>query len=884
MNLHVLRLPKLIAEFRSSAIFGVLIIAMLWAGVLLKYSEDVQGDKRDAERSNHNFAMVFEENVLRSIGEIDKAILYLRRSIETYQGSIDYRSLVNTTDVLSEIINQVAIIDAHGISRGSNASPDPGKVIDVSDREHFRVHLNSNEDKLFTSKPLIGRASEKWSVQFTRRISNKDGSFAGVVVASLNPEHLTKFYDKIDFGSSASIALIGSDGVVRSSGGSAGSFVLGQDLRGTELFRLMQAGSNATFESVKIADREAQLVTVRKVRGHPLWVSVSTNQDEIYKGSLATLQSNSIAAALLTLIILGAIERILRTETKARQKAEQLQLTLENMSQGIMMVTKNLDVAIINRRCGELLDLPPEFIKAPPHFDNLLDYQTRNGTLRDLAILTDQPVDHAGAASIGRSPVVGERVMPNGTVIEVRRVHVPDGSFVHTFTDITKRREAEDRVTRLAAEDPLTGLPNRRVFRSALEAISRGGSPGRDDAEPACDFAVLFLDLDRFKVVNDTLGHRIGDLLLKEVAQRLKCALGSKELLARLGGDEFAIVVPELESRAALEELTQRLVDAVVQPYEIDGYQIRTSISIGLAVGPHDGAATDDLLMAADLALYAVKASSRGSYKFYQKSMNEELRERRHIEMDLREAVERGELELHYQPIIDLRRNAVIGFEALARWNHPRRGLVPPAVFIPIAEDSGLILALGEWALAEACRKALQWREDIKIAVNISPVQLSAPNLPDMVERILRETSLAPNRLELEITERIFLDDSEKTLATLRRLKELGVGICLDDFGTGYSSLSYLRSFPFDKIKIDRAFVSDLSEGTEHVVIVQAVVSIARALGMTTTAEGVETTAQQQFLAALGCDEAQGYLFSRPVPIEKLREMSAEWAISRLAA
>jgi diguanylate cyclase (GGDEF)-like protein len=884
MNLHLLQLPKLVAERRSSAVFGMVIIAMLWAGVFLKYAGDIQEDKREAERTNRNFAMVFEENVLRSIGEIDKALLYLRRSVETRQGSTDFGTIVNTTDVLSEIIVQVAIIDAKGIMRASNAGPQPAPALDLSDREHYRVHVGSKQDRLFISKPVIGRASGKWSVQFSRRFLNRDGNFAGVVVASLNPAHLTQFYDKIDYGSSASIALIGSDGVVRSSGGSAADFALGQDLAGTELYSRMRAGSNATFEDGSTAD-DSRLVTVRKVRDNPLWVSVSTNNNEIYKTSLAALQLNAFAAVVLTLIILAAMERILRTEARARLKAEQLQLTLENMSQGIMLVTKDLQIPIINSRCGELLGLPSDLVERPPRFDQLVELQADMGEVRDVTEWTGPTVAaHSGTSDASGQFTISERRMPNGSVIEVRSGHLSDGSFVQTFTDITKRCEAEAHVARLASEDPLTRLPNRRVFSSTLDQLSRQACPASADAAPDMAFAVLFLDLDRFKVVNDTLGHRIGDLLLQEVANRLKGALPAGALLARLGGDEFAVVQTSVESRAALETLANSLTEVVSQPYEIDGHRIRSSVSIGIAVGPRDGDNTDDLLMAADLALYAVKAGTRGTYRFYQKAMNEEINDRRQIEMDLREALERNELELHYQPIIDLRRNAVTGFEALARWRHPVRGMVPPAVFIPVAEDSGLILPLGTWALTEACRRAAEWPDDLKVAVNLSPVQFSTPNLYDAIKSTLAETGLAPHRLELEITERIFMEDSEKTLSILHRLKQLGIRIAMDDFGTGYSSLSYLRSFPFDKIKVDRAFVSDLAAGTEHVVIVQAVVSIARALGMTTTAEGVETVGQQEFLAALGCDQGQGYLFSAPVPIAKVPELMAEWAAARTLA
>jgi predicted signal transduction protein with EAL and GGDEF domain len=381
------------------------------------------------------------------------------------------------------------------------------------------------------------------------------------------------------------------------------------------------------------------------------------------------------------------------------------------------------------------------------------------------------------------------------------------------------------------------------------------------------------------------LGHRVGDLLLRDVANRLKSSLRPNDELARLGGDEFAIMIPSLHSGVEVEMLANRLVKAVDQPYEIDGCQIRSSISIGIAIGPADGATPDDLLIAADLALYAVKASGRGSYKFYQNSMSKEFNERRQTEIDLRDAIDRAELKLHYQPIVDLRSNALTGFEALVRWEHPTKGVVPPTAFIPVAEDSGLILPLGEWVLAEACRRAAEWPENLRVAVNLSPVQFTDPNLLHKIERVLAESGLPPGRLELEITERIFMDSSEATLTTLRRLKHLGIRISMDDFGTGYSSLSYLRSFPFDKIKVDRVFVSDLGFDTEHIVIVQAVVSIANALGMIATAEGVETEEQRRVLAGLGCDEAQGYLFGGPVPGEKVGEvLQHRAAVKTLAA
>ncbi len=852
---------------------------MLWGGVAVSYREDVRQDFRDVERRNQNYAMIFEENVLRSIGEIDKALLYLRRSVEAAKDTTNFQTIVNRTDVLSEIIVQVAIIDSHGISQGSNALPDPhNKVIDVSDREHFRVHVHSKEDKLFISKPVIGRASGKWSVQFTRRFLNKDGSFAGVVVASMNPAHFTNFYDKIDLGSTTSVALIGADGVVRSSGGGAvARLSLGEDLSGSNLVSRMLAGADTTFEDPGSSPEDTLLVSARNVRGYPLWVTVSTKTSDIYRPSWTNLNQNALLAAVFTILVLIALEQILRAEAKAKQKAEQLQLTLEHISQGIMLVTKDGRIPVLNRRCGELLRLPQEMIDAPPQFDELARYQGSKGDLLAPTGVEWLPVTDDKYHAKAGLPSIVDYKRPDGAFIEVRETRLPDGGFIQTFTDITTRREAEAHIAKLASEDPLTKLPNRRVFQVKLEALTKPDQLAPDRFDEPVEFAILFLDMDRFKVVNDTLGHRVGDLLLIEVAQRLKTALRPTDVLARLGGDEFAILLPSIESRAEVERLASAIVETMGQPFQLEHHLVRSSVSIGIALGRSDRETADELLVAADLALYAVKMERRGTYHFYQKSMNDDVSDRRQIEIDLREALELGQLELHYQPVIDLRTNAISGFEALARWRHPVRGMISPARFIPVAEDCGLILPLGEWALAEACRTASKWPDNLRISVNLSPVQLLSAELPGMIARILAESQLRPSRLALEITERIFLEDSEKTLSILHGLKQLGVQISMDDFGTGYSALCYLNSFPFDTIKIDQSFVSGLGDDTSSNVIVQAVILIAGGLGMKAIAEGVETPLQQQFLKSLGCDEAQGFLLSQPVPVAKIPALLDEW-------
>jgi diguanylate cyclase (GGDEF)-like protein len=870
----ITRLPRLIAERRSTAVLGLVIIAMLWAAIVLKYVGDTHDDRVAAERMTQNFAMVFEENVLRTIGEIDKALLYMRRTIETRRAKVDLNTIVQTTDVLSEIIVQVAIIDADGIMRASNAGPQPAPPIDLSDREHYRVHVGRDADELFISKPLVGRASGKWSVQFTRRFLNRDGSFAGVVVASLDPEHLTEFYNKIDLGAPVAISLIGNDGVVRSAGGTADGYALGQDLKDTEVARRIRSYGNATFEEMNAASGEPSLVTIRKVRGHPLWVSVATSKPRALADSWSTLKLNALIGLALTLIILGAMDRILKSEERARLKADQLRLTLEHMSQGIMLVTQDRDIPVINQRCAELLDLPPGLVRHPPGFDALMSAQPPGGPLMNLQVQKGEP-DHEGTSASAHTTVY-ERMTPSGRMLEVRTGSLPDGSFVQTFTDITKRWEAEAHIARLASEDPLTGLPNRRVFRSTLDRSCDVLGPAAAAGDQPVDFAVYFLDLDRFKVINDTMGHRMGDRLLQAVAKRLVSMLEPGDSLARLGGDEFALIIKSAPSRPEIEERAAAIVETIARPYEIDGCQIRSSASIGIAIAPAHGRSADELLVAADIALYAVKANHRGSYRLFEEEMNRQINERREIEVDLREALESNALELQYQSIVDLRDGRIVGFETLSRWHHPRRGMVPPSVFIPIAEDSGLIIALGRWTLIEACRQATAWPDDMRVSVNVSPVQFAEADFVETVAAAIEAAGLEPSRLELELTEGIFLENNASTAATLRRLKELGVAIALDDFGTGYSSLSYLRVFPFDKIKIDRSFVSDLGTGNQLVAVVQAVVSIARALGMTTTAEGVETDEQRAFLIALGCDQAQGWLFSRSVPAHDALRLVAE--------
>ena len=429
-----------------------------------------------------------------------------------------------------------------------------------------------------------------------------------------------------------------------------------------------------------------------------------------------------------------------------------------------------------------------------------------------------------------------------------------------------KIEERERRITHLAFNDVLTGLPNRTMFHQQLDHLYRSLEDGRSMLALHC------LDLDQFKSINDTLGHPAGDALLIAAGQRIR-DVARGHFVARLGGDEFVVLQTVRGDRNAIDRLAHDLIEAVARPLRVEGNELAPSTSVGIAIAPFDGSDSGTLLKNADLALYRAKEAGRGTFAFFEESLNQRAQVRRQLETDLRLALERSEFEIVYQPLFDLQDNSVGSFEALLRWNHPTKGVISPTEFIPIAEDTGLIVPIGAWTIREACRQAIQWPRDIRIAVNVSPIQFHRGGLQDTILQALATTGLEPNRLEVEITESIFLDGGESTLKLLHSLRSLGVRIALDDFGTGYSSLSYLQSFPFDKLKIDRSFIQNLLTRPGASAIVRAITELASALGMETTAEGVEESAQLDALRLNGCSSVQGFLFSKPISADAVHRL-----------
>ena len=629
------------------------------------------------------------------------------------------------------------------------------------------------------------------------------------------------------------------------------------------LFDRHGADYHATFrDRLLAASREMKLWDVEAT-------IVARDGSRKYTHALARPHREPDGSVVWDGVILDAT-RIKEAElAAAAAEANTRSAIIENLSQGLLLFDADDRLITCNSNYVTLYPSLAPLAQPGASYAEIVAAELQSGMDADLETETLAAKVSEHIANHALPQHVAERQLADGRWILVHEHRGHEGGSVILYTDVSELKSREQQIRHMAQHDALTGLPNRVLFRDRLaQAIARGRR--RNNA-----VAVLCLDLDHFKDINDTLGHPAGDALLREVAARLQATVRETDTVARLGGDEFAIIQVDIDSPEQAGILCRRLLERLAEPFMLDGQQAVSGTSIGVAISALDGEDADRLLKSADMALYRAKADGRGTYRFFQTEMDARVQARRAMEIDLRQAIGKEELEMFYQPIVNVAENRIAGFEALMRWRHPVRGMVSPADFIPLAEETGLIVPLGEWALRKACEEAASWPGDLKIAVNLSPVQFKHRDLGQMIMNTLTETGLAPNRLELEITETVLLKDGETTLQTLHSLRELGVRISMDDFGTGYSSLSYLRSFPFDKIKIDRSFVMDLEEKTDSAAIVGAMVGLGASLGMSTTAEGVENVEQLDYLRSQGCTEVQGYYFSKPRPAHELAALLA---------
>jgi diguanylate cyclase (GGDEF)-like protein len=550
-------------------------------------------------------------------------------------------------------------------------------------------------------------------------------------------------------------------------------------------------------------------------------------------------------------------------ENALAEQNERFDAALTNIPHGVCMFDADKRLILCNASYSRLYALPPALTLAGTPLQAILDYRVSAGSAPAEMSSYFDVVDEAKIAASTRSTRVR---LQDGRTIHIAHNPMSAGGYVSTHEDITKAVQAEERILYLGLHDELTGLPNRGLLYDRMgETLARVKRHGM--------FGVHYLDLDKFKSINDAHGHTVGDILLKKISERLRSCLSEVDTLARLGGDEFVVLQASLEMPEQAADLARRLVEAMSEPFDLDGREVYLGVSIGISICPADGADVETILRRADMAMYRAKSEGRNTYRFFELAMDARLQKRRMLELDLRRAVSSGEFELHYQPQVDAKTEAITGCEALLRWRHPSRGMVPPLEFIPIAEEIGVIIPLGAWVIQQACRDAVSWPDHIGVAVNLSSAQFRGPSLVQTVVSALGASGLPPHRLELEITESVLLADDEVTIRTLNHLRELGVRIAMDDFGTGYSSLSYLRSFPFDKIKIDRSFIGGIGEKEECAAIVKAIATLGAALGMTITAEGVETIEQFLLVRDHGCTEVQGYFFGRPCPVDELRHL-----------
>jgi diguanylate cyclase (GGDEF)-like protein len=588
-------------------------------------------------------------------------------------------------------------------------------------------------------------------------------------------------------------------------------------------------------------------------------------------------QSYGVGYCLFAILaVLGLVISALHFRQIAEREAAAAEMSLQNirfkaaldnMGEGLCMFDAQKRLVVCNDRYATMYKLPPELLKVGTPHTEIIAHRVSNGILKGD---TGAAAVEKKVTALGRLPAhtASSRTdeLADGRLICVTRQPMEGGGWVATHDDVTEQRRTEAKIAHMALHDTLTGLANRALLNEhlghALARTKRG----------EC-LAVHILDLDHFKQVNDTLGHAAGDKLLQTVANRLQELVREGDTIARMGGDEFAIVQFGLSQVADATALARRVVTATAEPCDIGGHQVVSGASIGIAVAPMDGTTTDQLMKNADLALYRAKSDGRSTFRFFEPGMDAQMQERRELEQDLRRALAAGEFELYYQPLSNLADDRITGFEALIRWHHPGKGIVSPAAFIPLAEETGLIVPIGEWVIRQACATAAQWPSDIRIAVNISPAQLRSPNLVQVIVGALAASGVAADRLELEITESVLLQDGETTLSTLYRLRELGIRVAVDDFGTGFSSLSHLQRFPFDKIKVDRSFVGSIIDNTCSLNIVRAVAALATGLGVIATAEGVETQAQLEAVRAEGCAEMQGFLLSQPIPAREVERL-----------
>jgi diguanylate cyclase (GGDEF)-like protein len=835
----------------------------------------------ESERELKNTALILAEQIDRTFQAIDLVQSSVLERIQSLgiASSEDYTGRMSGEDVHQMLkastsglvqIYAISLINADGRLLNFSRSW-PGPQLSVADRDFFVALKTNPEMTSYISQPGHNRTNGAWTMFLVRKVTAANGEFLGLVLGAIELSYFDKLFASVSLGAGSSITLFRSDGILLTRYPQIES-AIGKYFKST--VDAIGGGDSGTVRFIGQIGGKDRLLAAHSLAHFPVVISVAIDTAAALaiwqKETDVLLGAGGLAALTVAIMIFLVGRQQAQAHNSSMQRLalekHRLDSAMNNMAQGLIMFDAAERVVLYNDLYIEMYGLSRETVKPGCSFLELLRYRAEAGNL-----LHHDPEQYraevVAALDMGKvSSFIFET--PDGLEVLVTNSPMTAGGWVTTHKDITEQRRAEAKIAYMAHHDALTDLPNRLQLYEQLRQLLARTRQGRH-------VAVFCLDLDRFKDVNDAHGHPVGDLLLKAVADRLRQCIRDADMVARLGGDEFAIMQAGTSQPTDATSLASRLIEVISAPYELDGKRVTVDLSIGIALAPGDGLDPEQLLKNADMALYRAKSDGQGLYRFFEPDMDARMQARRNLEIDLRKAIANGEFELFYQPLVDMKTEYVTGFEALIRWHHPERGMVPPLDFIPIAEETGLIVPLGDWVLRQACAEAATWPGNVKIAVNLSPVQFKNKILLPSVISALAASGLSPNRLELEITESVLLQDSGATLAVLHELRGLGVRISMDDFGTGYSSLSYLRKFPFDKIKIDQSFIFDMSDHDDSLAIVRAVIAMGSGLGIVTTAEGVETAEQFKQLKLEGCTEVQGYLFSPPRPAADVKGLLA---------
>jgi diguanylate cyclase (GGDEF)-like protein len=866
---------------RYLIICGLTLIAAIVVSTAIMVSNLRDRELFDSERQLKNTALILAEQIDRTFQAVDLVQSSVIEKIQSLGvvSSEDYARRMSGKDVHSMLkASTSGLVQAYAISlinadgRLINFSRFwPAPDISVADRVFFKTLKSEPLTTSFISDPAHNRTDGAWTLFLARRVSAANGEFLGLVLGAVELSYFDKLFGSVSLGEGSSIALYRSDGVLLTRFPQAEAFI-GKTF--TTPLNALDGGDSGTARFIGQIGGQDRLLAVHRLADFPMFISVGVDTS----AALAIWQREANillgAGGLAAVTVAVMIFLIVRQQAQAHGfsmrnlalEKQRLDTAINNMMQGLIMFDSAERIVVCNNLYVGMYGLSREIVKPGCSLLELLRYRVEIGNF-----LHHDPEQYR--AELVASLALGKVTTSIFETVDGREMLVTNspmtaGGWVATHQDITERRRAEAKIEYMAHHDALTDLPNRlQLYEQLRQTLAR---PKRGE-----HVAVFCLDLDRFKDVNDAHGHPVGDLLLKAVADRLRQCVRDTDTIARLGGDEFAVMQAGTSQPMDATSLASRLIEMIGAPFELGSHQITVGLSIGIALAPGDGLDPDQLLKNADMALYRAKSDGHGLYRFFESEMDARMQARRRLEIDLRKAITNSEFELFYQPLVDMKTEYVTGFEALIRWHHPKRGLVPPLDFIPVAEETGLIVPIGDWVLRQACVEAATWPSGVKVAVNLSPIQFKSKGLLLSVVSALAASGLSPNRLELEITESVLLQDGDATLAILHELRELGVRISMDDFGTGYSSLSYLRKFPFDKIKIDQSFIVDMSDHNDSLAIVRAVIAMGSGLGIATTAEGVETAEQFKQLKLEGCTEVQGYLFSPPRPAAEVKGLLA---------